>query len=382
MEDLWQPLVDPPFVARVRALVAAQVAPSADRIDREDVFPYEAIGALAAAGMTAISIAPAHGGAGQGLAHNAALFEEVGVASAAVATSLMTMLQAQTLLRLYGTDDQRSRWLPRLAAGLVASFALTEPAQGSDIRSPATRAERRGGRWVLDGHKTLVSSGSAAELFMVLAQTDEGPAVFAVPRDAPGLSCEMSEDSAAFGLRNGGSVELMLRGAELPEEALVGSPGRGVRQVATTLDETRVMAAALCVGVGRAAFDGALAYAQERIVYGQPVADHQGIRWYLADMLASLDAARSLVYRAARAGDEAGHESNDLARLSSEAKLIASRTAFEVASQAVQICGAHGVREKSPFGRYLRDAKAYQIGGGTSEVLRETIARRLAPRRP
>jgi alkylation response protein AidB-like acyl-CoA dehydrogenase len=370
---LWPDPVDPAFLAALREAVATHVAPDADRVDREDVYPVAAIKALAGQGYTSLTLPQRYGGQDASFALCAAVFEEASYASAAVGISLITILQAQTIVQMFGADSLKAAVLPLFREGLITSYALTEANHGSDIRSLDTKAVRHGDTWVLTGRKSFITSGSAAEAYVILAQTDIGVSSFFVLRDMPGVSTEKGPNAATFGLRNGPHVDLVLDGVAIPADHLIGTEGKGVRQAVTTLDFSRTVAAAISIGIARAAFDGALRFAAGRVAFDRSVLELQGIGWYFAEMLTDIDAARLLTYEAARALDR--HD--QIARFSSEAKLMASRVATETASRAVQICGAYGVMESAPFGRYLRDAKAYEIAGGSSEILKNTIAKRL-----
>lgn len=212
-------------------------------------------------------------------------------------------------------------------------------------------------------------------MFVILAETPVGVSVFAVPRDAPGVSIYEGENSATFGLRNGPHMNVVFDDVRLPADHLIGEEGKGVRQAATVLNHSRTLAGAISLGIARAAFEGALAFARDRVAFDQNVIDFQGIQWYFADMLAEIDAARLLIDRAAAALDQG----EQIARWGSEAKLKASTVATDVAVRAAQICGAYGIMENAPFGRYLRDAKAYEIAGGSNEILKNTIAKALMP---
>jgi alkylation response protein AidB-like acyl-CoA dehydrogenase len=370
---LWTDMVRPEFLTGLRQAVAHHVAPQADQIDRDDVYPVESIKALARLGYNSMTLPAAYGGQSASFADCAAVFEEVSYASAAVGISLITILQAQTIIHVFGEDSLKKTVLPEFTDGLITSYALTEANHGSDIRSLDTKAVRRGDRWVLNGRKSFITSGSAAEAYCILAETDRGVSTFFVRRGADGVSTFKGANAATFGLRNGPHVDLVLQDVAVPLDHLIGAEGKGVRQAVTTLDFSRTVAAAISIGIARAAFDGALQFAKQRIVFDKTVFDMQGIQWYFADMLAEIDAARLLTYEAARALDR--HD--QIARFSSEAKLVASRVATETASRAIQICGAYGVMESAPFGRYLRDAKAYEIAGGSSEILKNTIAKHL-----
>ncbi len=370
---LWPDPVDGSFLAALREAVAVHVTPHADMYDREDVYPTQAIKALAGLGYASLTLPAVHGGEDASFAHCAAVFEEASYASAAVGISLITILQAHTILYMFASDSLKTTVLPEFRQGLITSYALTEANHGSDIRSLDTKAVRQGDSWVLNGRKSFITSGSAAEAYIILAETDRGVSTFFVRKEFRGVSTFKGANASTFGLRNGPHVDLVLENVAVPLDHMIGLEGKGVRQAVTTLDFSRTMAAAISIGIARAAFDGALRYARDRIVFDQPVLSLQGIQWYFAEMLSEIDAARLLTYEAARALDR--HD--QIARFSSEAKLLASRVATETASRAVQICGAYGVTEAAPFGRYLRDAKAYEIAGGSSEILKNTIAKRL-----
>ncbi len=371
--SLWRPHVDSEFVAGLRCFASEHIAPHAQEIDRRDVYPYKIMKALAAEGYSTVTLDPKYGGAGRSYSHAVATFEELSVASAAVGISLITIFQAQTMICLFGSHSLRDRYLPQFREGLLTSYALTEANHGSDIRRLDTKAQFDGKEWVLTGEKSFITSGSAAEFFVILAESPNGVSVFAVPRDIPNLEIYKGNNSATFGLRNGPHMNVRLQGVRLPSDHLIGVEGKGVRQAVTVLDYSRTLAGAISLGIARAAFEGALTYARNRVAFDQTVAEFQGIQWYFADMLTEIDAARLLVYAAAQALDR--HE--EIARYSSEAKLKACTVATDVAAKAVQICGAYGVTENAPFGRYLRDAKAYEIAGGSAEVLKNTIAKYL-----
>jgi alkylation response protein AidB-like acyl-CoA dehydrogenase len=370
---LWRDFVDPAFSSELRADVAAHVAPFADEIDRDDVYPLHAIKALARKGYATVTLPRQFGGGGGDFSRCIAVFEEASFASAAVGISLITILQAQKIIELFAAESLKKVVLPEFPDGLVTSYALTEANHGSDIRSLDTKARKVRDGWILNGRKSFITSGSAAEAYIILAETDVGVSCFFVRRSMAGVSTEQGRNATTFGLRNGPHVDLVLNDLHLPADHLIGIEGKGVRQAVTTLDFSRAAAAAISIGIARAAFEGALAFASKRVAFDRNIIEFQGIQWYFADMMAEIDGARLLVYEAARALDE----HRDIARYSSEAKLVASRVATETASRCVQICGAYGVTEAAPFGRYLRDAKAYEIAGGSSEVLKNTIAKYL-----
>jgi alkylation response protein AidB-like acyl-CoA dehydrogenase len=375
-KSLWPPLADPSFVLPLRDFVREHVTPSGDAIDRDDVYPREIVKNLARQGFSTITLPKVYGGGERDFSCAVALFEEVAVGSAAVGVSLLTNFQAQTIIRLFGSETLKQRYLTAFCGGLLASYALTEFAHGSDIRSLDTKAVREGDEWVITGEKHFITSGSGAEFFVILAETPVGVSAFAVPRETPKLSIHEGHNSATFGLRNGPHMNLLLEGVRVPLDHLIGTEGKGVRQAVTTLDYSRTLAAAISVGIARAAFDGAFERVAGRVAFDQKILGFQGIQWYLAEMLSDIDAARLLVYHAARALDT--HD--DIDRYASEAKLKAAEMATRVASTAVQICGAYGTMVNSPFNRYFRDAKTYEIAGGSSEILKNTIGKFLMRR--
>jgi alkylation response protein AidB-like acyl-CoA dehydrogenase len=371
--SLWKELVPASFLISLRSAVSEHVEPVAEQTDREDVYPVRAIKELARLGYTSLTLDPAVGGAGANSRRALALFEEVSYASAAVGISLITIFQAQTLIKTFGSTELRDAVLPRFREGLLTSYALTEAKHGSDIRHLDTTATRFDGGWELNGRKSFITSGSAAEAFVILAESPAGISTFYVQADCPGVSTEKTTNAATFGLRNGPHVDLKLDRVRVPSQYLIGEDGRGIRQALTTLDHSRTMAAGISLGIARAAFEGALRFARTRIAFDQSVVAFQGIEWYFAQMVTAIDSARLLAYSSADCLDD----HIDIDRHSSEAKLFGSEVATDVAARCVQICGAYGVMESAPFGRYLRDAKAYEIAGGSSEILKNTIAKSL-----
>jgi alkylation response protein AidB-like acyl-CoA dehydrogenase len=373
--SLWPAYADKAYVESVQAFVREAIDPQADMLDRDDIYPVEIVKELARRGLSSVTLPQQYGGGGKDFTYAVALLEEVAYSSPSVAICLITIFQASTIIRLYGEESLKDRWLPRFPRGLLSSYALTEANHGSDIRTLDTKAVRDGDGWVITGEKQFITGGVAAEFFIILAETEAGVSAFAVPGDAPGVSRYVGERSATFGLRNGPHVNIVLDGVRVPADHLIGVDGKGVRQAVTTLNYSRTLAAGVSLGIARAAFDGALKHAKGRVAFDQKVIDFQGIQWYFADMLPRIDAARLLVYKAAAESLATGV---DTARYGSEAKLMASILATEVASTAVRICGVHGVSVNSPFGRYLRDAQSYEVAGGSVEILRNTIGKYLA----
>lgn len=373
MHKLWRHMGDEALGVEVREFSRLHVAPVADEIDETDRYPSELTTATALKGWNSLTLPEEYGGQGASLVEQLVIFEELSVGSAALGISLITNFQCQKVVQWFGSETLKRRFLPRYREGLCTSFSLTEPGRGSDIRSVDTVAHRVDGGWELNGEKAFITSGSAADAMIMLVQAPGGIALFEVPTDVPGATKVETRDAETFGLRNGPHVNLVLNKVRLPVDSLIGEEGKGLKQAMVTLSSSRVLAAGISLGIARAAFDQALLWAHERKLFGQTVLDFQGIQWYFAEAAAKIDAARALTYQAA-SDVEAGR---DIQRSSSEAKLFASRVATEVADRAIQICGAHGTRVSSPFGRYFRDAKAYELAGGSSEVLKNTIAKSL-----
>jgi alkylation response protein AidB-like acyl-CoA dehydrogenase len=372
--SFWRYHVDPNVGAPARKFANEIVKPVADEIDHEDVYPVELVSETAAMGWNSMTLPVRYGGQGATMVDALGVIEELGSASAALGVSLITILQSSKIIELFGSDSLKERVLPRYPKGLRASYALTERGHGSDIRTLDTKA--RGSvkdGWILNGEKAFITSGSRAEFFVVLAETEVGVSTFAVDRDTPGVSTLQTREAQTFGLRNGPHVNLVLEDVEVPGDALIGVEGNGLRQALVTLSNSRTLAAGISLGIARAAFDDAFEHVSNRPAFEGKVIDFQGIQWYFANAAAEIDAARLLCYMAAGDLDSNG----DFQRSSSAAKLFAAETATKVAGMAVQVCGAIGTQETSPFGRYFRDAKAYEVAGGSSEVLKNTIAKRL-----
>jgi alkylation response protein AidB-like acyl-CoA dehydrogenase len=372
--SFWRYLVDPAVAEPAREFSEEVVKPVADQIDHEDVYPVDLVAKTAEMGWNAMTLPARYGGAGDTMENALGVIEELGAGSASLGVSLITILQSSKIIELFGTESLKERVLPRYAKGLRASYALTERGHGSDIRTLDTKAHGSvQDGWVINGEKAFITSGSRAEFFVVLAETPVGVSAFAVDRDTPGISTRQTREAQTFGLRNGPHVNLVLEDVELPGDALIGVEGNGLRQALVTLSNSRTLAAGISLGIARAAFDDAFAYVSDRPAFDGKVIDFQGIQWYFANAAAEIDAARLLCYQAARDLDA----NRDFQRSSSAAKLIAAELATKVASMAVQVCGATGVQETSPFGRYFRDAKAYEVAGGSSEVLKNTIVKNL-----
>jgi alkylation response protein AidB-like acyl-CoA dehydrogenase len=361
------------FQMEVREFTKQSIIPTADERDRKDVYPKEIIKKMAKLGFTTLTVPEAYGGLGRSKVDACILMEEVAYGCAATAISLITIFQAETMLLLFGNEEAKNRYLPRFREGLISSYSLTESARGSDIRSVDTKAVKKGNEWVINGKKTFITSGSAVEFFILLAETEKGVTIFAVDRDLPGIRTEIGEYSQTIGLRNGPHVDAYFEDVVVPNYCLIGEEGKGLKQAVITLNNSRTTAAAISVGIARAAYEQSLDWVSKRKAFDQQVIDFQGIQWMFADMLMQINAARLLTYQAASTHDSG----NPAISESSQAKLFAGQMATKVCADAIQVCGAYGTTVNAPFGRYLRDAKAYEIAGGSNEILRNTIGKEI-----
>ena len=361
-----------------RDLATREILPQAAEIDRTHTFPRKIFSRLGELGLLGIMVPEEWGGAGMDALSYAVALEEIAraCASTAVAMSVQSSLVAAPILK-EGTDAQRARWLPDLAAGRkIGCFALSEPEAGSDAKAQRTRATRNGDRWVLNGTKNFITNAPVADLAIVLATTDpakggRGITAFLVPMESPGLTLGPPDDK--LGIRGAPSAQVFLTDCAVGDDGRLGPEGEGFKIAMRALDGGRIGIAAQALGIARAAFEDAVRYARERKTFGQPIAEHQAIQFKLADMRTEIEAARMLLWRAAVKKDSGGAYSTD----ASMAKLFASEVANRAAKEAVQIFGGYGYLRDYPAERHFRDAKITEIYEGTSEIQRLVIASAL-----
>jgi len=363
-----------------REVAEAEIVPNAGAWDREHRFPDELFPKLAELGLMGVCVSGEYGGAGADFLSYVLVLEELSRADAGVGVTVAVHTSATTLPILsFGTEEQRSRFVPPLARGeQIGAFALTESGSGSDAGSLRTTATPDGDGWAIAGSKQWITNGSRAGTFVLFARTD---ASTAGPR---GISCFILDaehvravrEEEKLGLNSSTTSDLSIDGARVGRDRLLHEEGRGFRVAMATLDGGRIGIAAQALGIAQAAYDIARAYAQERWQFGRRIADFQAIQWKLADMATEIDAARLLTYRAAWLKQEGRPHTAEGAK----AKLYASEMARRQTAEAIQILGGYGYTKEFPVERFYRDAKVTEIYEGTSEIQRLVIARSILGR--
>jgi alkylation response protein AidB-like acyl-CoA dehydrogenase len=359
-----------------REIAAAELAPRAAQAEAESAFPREMFRLLGRSGLLGLPYPEDYGGGGQPYEVYLQVLEEVAAVWASVAVGMSVHTLACYPLAAYGTDEQRKR-LPDLLGGeLLGAYALSEPHAGSDAAALSTRAVLEGDTYVVSGTKSWISHGGHADFYTLFARTsDEG---------SRGISCLFLDgrpDGLSFGpperkmgLTASTTTELRFDGARVPADRRIGTPGQGLPIALSALDSGRLGIAACAVGLAQGALDEAVGYAAQRVQFGRPIIDNQGLGFLLADMAAAVESARETYLAAARRRDRG----LPFARQASIAKLVATDAAMKVTTDAVQVLGGYGYTRDFPVERYLREAKVMQIFEGTNQIQRMVIARHLA----
>jgi cyclohexanecarboxyl-CoA dehydrogenase len=362
----------------VRDFARKEIAPNALEWDEKQHFPRELFSKLGELGMLGVVVPEAYGGAGLGYVEYVSILEEIGAADGSIGLSVAAHNSLCTNhLFLFGTEDLKTRFLPKLASGdWIGAWGLTEPQAGSDAGGTRTTAVRDGSDWVLNGSKTFITHASVGDAAVLVARTSKegahhGISAFFVPFDRPGVSPGKKENK--LGMRASDTSSLILEDCRVPEDHLLGEVGEGFVQSMKVLDGGRISIAALSLGIARGALDATLEYATTREQFGKPISAFQLTQAKLADMATTVDAARLLTLRAA-ARKDAGQTTT---RESAMAKVYASEVAVAVAEEAIQIHGGYGYTKDYPVERAWRDAKLCTIGEGTSEIQRMVITREL-----
>ena len=361
----------------IRALSEKAIAPHAAEVDDKARFPQEALDALNASGFNAVHVPEEYGGQGADSVAACIVIEEVARVDAS-ASLIPAVNKLGTMgLILRGSDDLKKQVLPTMAAGAMASYALSEREAGSDAAAMRTRAKADGDDWILNGAKCWITNGGKSTWYTVMAVTDpdkgaSGISAFVVHVDDEGFTVGPKERK--LGIKGSPTTELYFENCRIPGDRIIGEPGTGFKTALATLDHTRPTIGAQAVGIAQGALDAALEYTKDRKQFGKSISEFQGVQFKLADMAMKTEAARLMVYSAA-ARAERGEP--NLGFISSAAKCFASDVAMEVTTDAVQLFGGAGYTQDFPVERMMRDAKITQIYEGTNEIQRVVMSRAL-----
>ena len=367
----------------VREFADRELAPRAREVDEKEEFSWENWKGMATLGLAGIGIDPKYGGSGGGYRQVAIAAEEIGRGDSSASVTLIAHLSLGThTMYRFGNEAQRQRLIPSLASGEgIAAWALTEPGSGSDAAALRTTATQRDGTYFLNGSKIFITNADVAESMVVFATQDRskgyrGISAFVVQKDAPGL--RVTPQHGKMGMRGSSTNEVLFQDTPVPEDNLLGEEGRGFRYAMEILDSSRIIIAAQCVGIGQAALEAAVRYAQQRESFGKPIAQHQAVQFMLADMATEVYASRIVTMNAATLKDQGLPYVNE----ASMAKLLAAEMCVRVTSQAVQVHGGYGYFKDTAVERLFRDARVTTIYEGTSEMQRLVIARQVLAQYP
>ena len=362
----------------VRDFAAAELAPRAADIDRDNLFPADMWKKMGDLGLLGITVSEEYGGAAMGYLEHVIAMEELSRASASVALSYgaHSNLCVNQIFR-NGNAEQKAKFLPKLITGeFVGALAMSEPGAGSDVVSMKLRADKKGDRYILNGNKMWITNGPDADVLVVYAKTDpeagpRGITAFLIEKGFKGFSTAQKLDK--LGMRGSNTCELVFENCEVPEESVLGQVGRGVNVLMSGLDYERAVLAGGPLGIMQACMDVVVPYVHERKQFGQPIGTFQLMQGKVADMYTTMNVCRSYVYTVAKSCDRGETTRKDAAG----AILYAAEKATWMALEAIQTLGGNGYINEYPTGRYLRDAKLYEIGAGTSEIRRMLIGREL-----
>jgi butyryl-CoA dehydrogenase len=367
------------FKRTVHEFVEREIVPIAHELDEKEEFPRGSLAKMAELGLLGLVVPEAYGGAGVTTLDYVLAMEEISWADAShsVVISVNNSLVCEPILR-FGTPEQKQRFLPSLASGgYIGAYCLSEPTSGSDASNMATTAVTEGDGYVLNGTKSWITNGGEAGVYLVYAVTDtsvtraRGITAFLVPADTPGLRFGAKEKK--LGIRASSTTQVFFDDCHVANDLVLGNVDEGFRIAMATLDGGRIGIGAQALGIAQRALDESLRYSKERSAFGHAISDFQGLQWRMADMGTRIEAARLLIYRAARMKD-AG---SPFSREASMAKLFASETAMFCAHAAVQMFGGYGFVREYPVEKLFRDAKITEIYEGTSEIQRLVISRHM-----
>jgi alkylation response protein AidB-like acyl-CoA dehydrogenase len=361
-----------------RQIAEEKVMPIRAELDEREEFPWDIMNILAQSDFLGIYIPEAYGGMGRGGFEFSLAVEELSRACLGVSTTYAANALGTYPILLYGSEEQKKKYLPDIASGRkLVAFALTEANAGSDAAGVQTTARLEGNEYVLNGTKQWITNGGEASIYTVIAITDKskgarGASAFVVEKDTPGFSFGKKENK--LGIRASSTRELIFENCRIPKENIIGKPGMGFIVAMKTLDSSRTGVGAQGVGVAQGAFDAAAAYALERQQFGQPIFSIQAVQHLLADMATQIEAARALVYAVAKFIDS---KAKDVSKESAMAKLFATDVAMKVTVDAVQVMGGAGYMREYPVEKMMRDAKILQIYEGTNQIQRNVIGQAL-----
>ena len=382
MSDLFY-LTDDQRMIRdlARKIARERIAPHAAHYDETETYPEESMRAIVESGLFGIWVPEEYGGSAMGCLALSLVSEEIAAACAATATQYLDQPLGALPILLAGTDEQKKKYLPRLATGeILSAYSLSEPGAGSDAAGLRTTAVRKGDHYVLNGAKQWCTNGDHADVVTVFATVDpskraRGVTAFLVEKGTPGFTVGKKEKK--LGIRASPTVALHFTDCAVPVEQRLGAEGEGFKIAMRTLDITRPATGAMALGIAQAALDAAVGYARQRQQFGQPIASFQGIQFMLADMAMAVHGARLMVHHCARQVD-AGVTDNTFE--ASMAKCFAADAAMKVTVDAVQVFGGYGYTREYPVERYMRDAKIMQIYEGTNQIQRVIVAKALLER--
>jgi alkylation response protein AidB-like acyl-CoA dehydrogenase len=364
----------------VRTLARERVAPRAAEIDKSAEFPWDMVELLREHEIFGLPFEEQYGGTGTGALMVLVAIEELSKVCATTGLLLAVQELGSLGIKLAGTEEQKARWLPKLASGeWLPAYALTEPGSGSDSAAMRSEARREGDEYVLNGSKRFITNAGVAGLYVVFAKTDPeaghgGISAFVVEAEAPGF--EVGRIEPKMGIKGSTTGEIFFNDCRIPADNLLGEEGEGFRIAMRILDRSRPGIGAQGLGLAQGATDYALEYAKTRETMGKPIAEHQLIAATLADMETKCEAARGLLYRCGQTIDE-GIDGPELTKISAMSKLYCTDVAMEVTTDAVQILGGYGYIQEYPVERMMRDAKITQIYEGTNQIQRLVIAREM-----
>jgi alkylation response protein AidB-like acyl-CoA dehydrogenase len=367
---------DQKMIKDLAAQIAREkIAPIAAELDESGEFPWEVVKTLAQSDLFRVFVPKEYDGLGGGMFEMCLVVEELSRACSGIALAYAASGLGTIPIILFGNDEQKKKYLPRLAAGeILAAFGLTEAGAGSDAAAIKTTAKPDGDSYVINGTKQWITNGGEATIYTVVALTDpvrgvRGSSTILVEKGHPGFTFGKKENK--MGIRASATRELVFQDCRVPKSNLLAKEGMGFLVAMKTLDQSRPGVASQALGIAQGAMDQAVRYSRERQQFGKPISAFQGIQFILADMATQVEAARALTYAAARSID-AGEK--DVSRLSAMAKVFASDTAMKVTTDAVQVLGGYGYMKEYPVEKMMRDAKITQIYEGTNQIQREVIA--------